>query len=71
MTPDTYNRLADHVVGTLPDSVAERRALLTGLAETLPRSNERRAAVLTVLATLDRHLIAQREYPEDGESVKQ
>ncbi len=71
MTPDTYNRLADHVVGTLPDSVAERRALLTGLAETLPRSNERRAAVLTVLATLDRHLLAQREFPEVSESVKQ
>ena len=71
MTPDANHRLAAHIVGTWPDSVTERRALLTGLAETLPRSNEKRAAVLTVLATLDRHLIAPREFPEAGEPVKQ
>ncbi len=63
MNPNTYNLLADHIVGTLPDSVAGRRALLTNLAETLPRTNEKRAAVLTVLATLDQHVIAQREFP--------
>ncbi|HTH49913.1 MAG TPA: hypothetical protein VMB21_20535 [Candidatus Limnocylindria bacterium] len=63
MKPDPHSRLADHIVGTLPDSVAGRRALLTDLAEALPRTNGKRAAVLTVLATLDQHVLAQREFP--------
>lgn len=63
MNSHMYDLLADHIVGTLPDSVAGRRILLTNLAETLPRTNEKRAAVLTVLATLDQHVIAQREFP--------
>lgn len=60
--PDYFHELAHLVVSEMPDSVKERRRRLTLLVHTIPPEEPVMTEVRTMLAALDQHEIAQREF---------
>ena len=60
--PDSFHELAHLVVSEMPDSVKERRRRLNLLVHTIPPEKPVMADVRAMLAALDQHEIAQREF---------
>lgn len=62
--------VTDHLIGSLPDSINSRRAVLTALVALMPDQCPYRVPVRQILATLDKHIIDQREFAFVATTIK-
>lgn len=54
--------LARHAMRTLPDSISERKSILSAIVRALPRGDERRIQAALLLRQLHAHEKAQQEF---------
>jgi hypothetical protein len=59
---DPFTILIPAVIEALPDSISQRRQLLTAAVEILPDRHPMRAGVRDLLFALNKHEGAQREF---------
>ncbi|MCW5559186.1 MAG: hypothetical protein KIT22_15320 [Verrucomicrobiae bacterium] len=60
---DPWKTISAHVIGSLPDSIEQRRRLLNALCRVMPAQAPAADEVAEVLFHLNRHNLAQREFP--------
>jgi len=60
---DPLSILIGFAITELPDSMSKRRDLLTAALAVLPARHPMRTPVREILSALDRHELAQREFP--------
>lgn len=61
-TSEHFAVFANHVVRSLPDSLRERKVILTCLLSSLPKDHDMRSEVVTLLQHLRAHDAAQLKF---------